>query len=97
MAIAAYFHGTCCGRTAVATAVECRSIRLWLPWIVAAIGVEVAMGYAVAVAVVRPWNVMIGATEVATDRTAARAMATTVTLAGEAPCTIKRRYPCRGN
>ena len=46
MAIAAYFHGTCCGRTAVATAVECRSIRLWLPWIVAAIGVEVAMGYA---------------------------------------------------
>ena len=40
---------------------------------------------------------MVGTTEVATDRTAARAMATTVALAVEAPCTTESRGPCRGN
>ena len=55
------------------------------------------MEYAVAVAVVLPWVAMVGTTEVATDRTAARAMATTVALAVEAPCTMESRGPCRGN
>ena len=55
------------------------------------------MEYAVAVAVVLPWVAMVGTTEVATDRTAARAMATSVALAVEAPCTIESRGPCRGN
>ena len=58
---------------------------------------EVAMEYAVAVALELPWVAMIGTTEVATDRTAARAMATTVSLAVEAPCTTESRDPCRGN
>ena len=55
------------------------------------------MEYAVAVAVVRPWFAMVGTTEVATDRTAARAMATTVALAVEAPCTMESLGPCREN
>ena len=55
------------------------------------------MGYAVAIAVVLPWITMIGTTEVATDRTAARAMPTTLAIAGEAPCTIKSRDPCHRN
>ena len=62
-----------------------------------AYGMEVAMEYAVAVAVVLPWVAMVGITEVATGRTAARAMATTVALAVEAPCTMESRGPCRGN
>ena len=49
------------------------------------------------VAVVLPWVAMDGTTEVATDRTVARAMATTVALAVEAPCTIESRGPCREN
>ena len=61
-----------------------------------AIDVEVVMEYAVAVAVVLPWVAMVGTTEVATDRTAARAMATTVALSVEAPCTMESRGPCRG-
>ena len=56
---------------AVAFAVDCRG----LPWIAAAIDVGVAMEYAVAVAVVLRWVAMAGPMEVATDRTAARAMA----------------------
>ena len=55
------------------------------------------MEYAVAVAVVLPWVAMVGTTEVATDRTAARAMATTVAFAVEAPCTMESSGPCRGN
>ena len=55
------------------------------------------MEYAVTVAVVLPWVAMIGTAEVATDRTVARAMATIVALAVEAPCTMERRGPCRGN
>ena len=55
------------------------------------------MEYAVAVAVVLPWVAMFDTTEVATDRTAARAMAATVALAVEAPCTMESRGPCRGN
>ena len=51
----------------------------------------VAMAYAVAVAVVLLSVAMVGTTEVATDRTAARAMATTVELAVEAPCTTESR------
>ena len=47
------------------------------------------MEYAVAVAVVLPSVAMVGTMEVATDRTAARAMATTVALAVEAPCTFR--------
>ena len=39
-----------------------------------------------AVAVVHPWVAMAGPTEVATDGTVARVMATTVTLAVKAPC-----------
>ena len=46
--------------------------------------IGVAMEYAVAVDVVLPWVVMVGTTEAAMDRTAARAMATTVALAVEA-------------
>ena len=57
----------------------------------------VAMEYAVAVAVVLAWVAMVGTTEVATNRTAAGAMATTVALAVEAPCTMESRGPCRGN
>ena len=49
-----------------------------------------------AVAVVLLWVAMVGTTEIATDRTAARAMATTVALAVEAPCTMESRGPCRG-
>ena len=56
-----------------------------MPWIAAAIDVEVAMGYAVAVVVVLPWVAMAGPTEVATDGTAARAVATTMVFAVEAP------------
>ena len=56
----------------------------------AAIDVEVAIEYSVAVAVVFPWVV-------ATDRTGARAMATTVALNVEAPCTTESPGPCRGN
>ena len=52
-----------------------------------AIDVEVVMEYAVAVAVVLPWVATAGPTEVATDRTSARAMATTVALAMKAQCT----------
>ena len=55
------------------------------------------MGYAVAVVVVLPWVAMAGPTEVATDGTAARAVATTVALAVEAPCTMESLYPCRRN
>ena len=77
--------------------VECRGIRLWLPLIAAAIDAEVSMEYAVAAAVVLPWVAMVGTTEVATDRTAARAIATTVALAVEALCTMESRGPCRGN
>ena len=43
------------------------------------------MEYDVVVAVILPWVATVGSTEVATDRTAARAMATTVALAVEAP------------
>ena len=46
-------------------------------------GMEVAMEYAVTVAVVLPWVAMIGTAEVATDRTVVRAMATIVALAVE--------------
>ena len=81
----------------MAIAVECRGIRRWLPWIAAAIDVEVAMEYAVAVSVVLPWVTMAGPTEVATDTTTARAMAATVALAVEAPCTMESRGPCGGN
>ena len=49
------------------------------------------------VAVVLPRFAVVGTTEVATDRTAAFAMATTVALAVEAPWTIESRGPCRGN
>ena len=55
------------------------------------------MEYTVAVAVVLPWDAMTGPTKVSTERTAARAMATTVALAVEAPCTTESRGPCRGN
>ena len=55
------------------------------------------MKYAVAVAVVLPWVAMVGTTEVATDRTAARAMVTTAALAVEAPCTVESGDPCSGN
>ena len=55
------------------------------------------MEYAVAVAVVLPWVAMAGPTEVATDATAARAVATTVALAVKAPCTMESRGPCREN
>ena len=65
--------------------------------IAAAIDAEVSMEYAVAAAVVLPWVAMVGTTEVASDRTAARAMATTVALAVEAPCTMESRGPCREN
>ena len=58
-----------------------------------AYGMEVVMEYAV----VLPWVAMVGTTEVATDRTAARAIATTVALAVEALCTMESRGPCRGN
>ena len=63
----------------------------------AAIDMEGAMEYAVAVAAVLPWVDMAGPTEVATDRSAARAMATTVALAVEAHCTMESRGPRRGN
>ena len=62
-----------------------------------AYGMEVAMEYAVAVDVVLLWVAMVGTTEVATDRTAARVMATTVALDVEAPCTMESRGPCRGH
>ena len=62
-----------------------------------AYGMEVAMEYAVAVAVVPRWVTMVGITEVGTDRTAAHAMATTVALAVESPCTMESRRPCRRN
>ena len=62
-----------------------------------AYGVGVAMQYTVAVVVVLPSVAMDGTTEIASDRTAARAMATTVALAVEAPCTMESRGPCRGN
>ena len=55
------------------------------------------MDYAVAVAVVLPWVAMVGTTEVATDRIAAHAMATTVAPAVKAACAIRSRSPCRGN
>ena len=55
------------------------------------------MEYAVAVTVVLPWVAMVGTTEVATDRTAARAIATTVALTVEAPCKIETRGSYRGN
>ena len=69
------------------------------PWAstAAAIDVEVAMEYSMAVTVILPWVAMVGTTEVDTDGTAARAMATTVALAVEAPCTMESRGPCRGN
>ena len=54
-----------------------------------------AMEYAVAVAVVLPWVAMVGTTEVATGRIAARTTATTVALAVEASCTMESRGPCR--
>ena len=60
-------------------------------------GMGVAMEYAVAVAVVLPLVAVVDTTEIATDRTAARPMATTVALAVEAPCTMESRGPCRGN
>ena len=90
-------HGTCRGRIAVAIAVQCRGIRRLLPWIAAAIDVEVTMEYAVAVAVVLPWVAMADPTEVVTERTTTRAMVTTVALAVEAPRTNGTRGPCRGN
>ena len=62
-----------------------------------AYSMEVAMEYAVAVAVILAWVAMVGTTEVATDRTAARVMATTVALAVEAPCTMQSRGLCHGN
>ena len=55
------------------------------------------MEYSMAVTVILPWVAMVGTTEVDTDGTAARAMATTVALAVEAPCTIESRGPWRGN
>ena len=58
---------------------------------------EEAKEYAAAVAVVLPWVAMVGTTEVATDITATCAMATTVALAVEAPCTMESRGPCGGN
>ena len=57
---------------------------------------EVVMESAVAITVILPWVAMVGATEVATDRTTALAKATTVALSVEAPCTMESRGPCRG-
>ena len=84
MAIAAFCHGTGRGRIAVTIAVEYCGIHRSLPGIAAAIDVEMAMEYTVAI----PWVAMVGTPEVATDRTAARAMATTVVLAVQAPRTV---------
>ena len=55
------------------------------------------MEYAVGVAVVFRWVAMVGTTEVATERTAARAMPTTVALAVEAPCIMECSGACREN
>ena len=59
---------------------NCRGISWHSPLIAAAMDME-AMKYAV----VLPWIAMVGTTEVATDRTTARAMARTVARAVEAP------------
>ena len=59
-----------------------------------AYGMDVAMEYAVAVAGVLAWVAMVGITGVTTDRTAARAIATTMALAVDAPCTTESRGPC---
>ena len=53
------------------------------------------MEYVVTVAVILPSVAMVGTTEVATHRNAARAVAITVALAVDAPSQIESRGPCR--
>ena len=62
-----------------------------------AYGMQVAMEYAVGVAVVLRWVDMVGTTEVTTEKSAVRAMPTTVALAVEAPCMMESSGACCGN
>ena len=55
--------------------------------------VEVAMEYAVTVAMVLPWVVIGVLTKAAPDKTTANTMAPTVALAVEAPGTMESRDP----